>query len=71
LSRRELEAALRQAGFRRIVVRAARSLPSERARLGTLARVIAPGYEMARRTPFARSALAWIAPLLEASGVVA
>jgi ubiquinone/menaquinone biosynthesis C-methylase UbiE len=71
LSRRELAAALRRAGFRRIVVRAAPSLPSERARLATLARAIAPGYEMARRAPFARSALAWIAPLLEASGVVA
>jgi ubiquinone/menaquinone biosynthesis C-methylase UbiE len=71
LSPRELEAALREAGFQRILVRAAPSLPGERARLGATARAIAPGYEVARRTPFARSALTWIAPLLEASGAIA
>lgn len=71
LSVRELQRALRGAGFGRVRAAAATVLPSERRRLGRLAQLATPAYHLLRQTPVARSALAWIAPLLEASGVAA
>ena len=70
LSSRELRSGLRSAGFRDVRVDAAPMLPSEQARLGSLGWASA-GYNRARNTPIARSALRMIAPLLEASGVAA
>jgi ubiquinone/menaquinone biosynthesis C-methylase UbiE len=70
LSSRELRLGLRSAGFRDVRVDAAPMLPSEQARLGSLGWASA-GYNRARGTPIARSALRMIAPLHEASGVAA
>jgi ubiquinone/menaquinone biosynthesis C-methylase UbiE len=70
LSSRELKSGFRSAGFRDVHVDAAPMLPSEQARLGNLHWASA-GYNRARSTVIARSALRVIAPLLEASGVAA
>jgi ubiquinone/menaquinone biosynthesis C-methylase UbiE len=70
LSSGELRSGLRSAGFREVRVDAAPMLPSEQARLRSLGWASA-GYNRARNTPVARSALRMIAPLLEASGVAA
>ena len=70
LSARELRSGLRSAGFRNVQVDAAPMLPSEQARLGSF-EWASVGYNNARKTPIARSALRVIAPLLEASGVAA
>ena len=70
LSVRELRRGMRQAGFGRIRVEPAPLLGTERVRLGGV--VWAAGlYERARRLPFTRKALGWMAPLLEASGATA
>jgi len=71
LSSRELARALAAAGFGDIRVDAAPLLRAERARLGGLGWAAAAAYERIRRTPLARRALRWTAPLLEASGVAA
>jgi SAM-dependent methyltransferase len=68
LSARELGKGMRDVGFERVRVRAAISLPSESAQLGTLQRFIGV-YEWARRSALLGSATAWVAPLLEAEGV--
>jgi len=70
LSSRELRSGLQSAGFRDVRVDAAPMLPSEQARLGSLAWASA-AYNRARNAPIARNGLRVIAPLLEASGVAA
>jgi ubiquinone/menaquinone biosynthesis C-methylase UbiE len=70
LSARELRHELQRAGFRNVIVDAAPMLHTDRARLGRLAGAAA-WYERARRAPVVRHAVAWTAPLLEASGVAA
>jgi ubiquinone/menaquinone biosynthesis C-methylase UbiE/uncharacterized protein YbaR (Trm112 family) len=70
LSSGELRSGLRSAGFRDVHVDAAPMLPSEQARLGSLAWASA-AYNRARNAPIARNALRVVAPLLEASGVAA
>jgi ubiquinone/menaquinone biosynthesis C-methylase UbiE len=69
LSPAELRAALVSAGFDRVRVRAARVLQEERANLGRVGKALVPLYAAARRVPLARTALSWVAPLLEASAV--
>jgi len=71
LSKRELAGALRRAGFRRLTVGAAPALAAEVERLGTVGRRLSTVYAAARRTPVVERALAWVAPLLEASGATA
>ena len=71
LSPRDLRRAMKRAGFSSVRVGAARVLPAERERLGGLGRAAAALYAGLRVVPVARRALAWGAPLLEASGRVA
>jgi SAM-dependent methyltransferase len=70
LSARELRRGMNRAGFGGVRVDAAPLLPTERARLAG-ASWAADVYERARRVPFARAAVRWTAPLLEASGAAA
>jgi 2-polyprenyl-3-methyl-5-hydroxy-6-metoxy-1,4-benzoquinol methylase len=70
VSSRELHRGLARAGFRSVRVEAAPLLETERERLGRL-RWVASAYEGSRRLPVGRTALRWLAPILEASGVAA
>jgi SAM-dependent methyltransferase len=70
LSRRELRRDLRRAGFRDVKVQPASLLANDRARFGAAARIMAPVYEWAARTPGLRVALSVIAPQLESGGAV-
>lgn len=69
LSQAELKRALRNAGFASVNVRAAQLLGTDRARLGSL-EWAATAYEHFRRVPVVGSGLSWIAPFLDAQGVV-
>jgi SAM-dependent methyltransferase len=67
LSARELSLALASAGFTRVRVGAATVLDQEQASLGRVGQWFVPLYAALRRIPVARSLLAGVAPLLEAS----
>jgi hypothetical protein len=66
-SARELRSSMRRAGFVDIEVAPAMALASDVDRLGR-GRGLAAAYNRGARLPIARSALAWIAPLLEVRG---
>jgi SAM-dependent methyltransferase len=68
LSRGELRRTVRAAGFRDSRVGAARLLPAEAAAAGGVVSRYAALYEWMRRAPLLRTALASVAPLLEATG---
>ena len=71
LSASELGSRMRHAGFSRTTVGPAQLLSSDRARLGSVGRALAPLYEGARTVPVIPAIMRWIAPLLEAHGRVA
>ena len=71
LSPRELARGFRRAGFSGVHVAAAALLTADRARLGVQTRWAAPLYEKLRRSPIVGSIIRWVAPLLDARGVVA
>jgi SAM-dependent methyltransferase/uncharacterized protein YbaR (Trm112 family) len=64
LSPREIGRAARACGLRDVRVNAAALLAADRARLGALG-LVAPAYEVARRTPAIGRVVRWGAPLLD------